>query len=86
MKKDLKIPKFKSEDKERHFWSGLNLADYFELSDFESVNFPDLKPSSRSISIRIPDYLINRLKEKANALDVPYQALIKQYIAQGLVK
>lgn len=86
MKKTLKIPKFKSEDKEREFWSGLNLADYFELSDFESAHFPDLKPSSRSISIRIPDYLISRLKEKANALDIPYQALIKQYISQGLVK
>lgn len=84
MKKKLKIPKFKNEDQERDFWSKVKLEDHFRPDDFESVSFGDLKPSSRSISIRLPEYLLARLKEKANALNVPYQSLIKQYIAKGL--
>ena len=84
MKKPLKVPKFKSEDEERKFWSKVDLTDYFEASDFTSVSFPNLKPSSRAISIRLSEAMLMRLKEQANELHVPYQALIKQYIAQGL--
>ena len=84
MKKLLKIPKFKSEDEEREFWWKLDLSEYFEPSDFERVSFPNLKPTSRSISIRIPEYLINRVKEKANEINIPYQSLIKQYIKKGV--
>jgi len=79
MKKQLKIPKFKNEDQEADFWANLDLS-----SDFERVSFPDLKPTSRSISIRIPEYLINRVKEKANEINIPYQSLIKQYIKKGV--
>ena len=86
MKKDLKVPKFKSENKERAFWAKLNLAEYFEPSDFEKASFPNLKPTSHAISIRIPDYLITRLKERANEIDMPYQSLIKEYIAEGMVR
>ncbi len=85
MKKPLKLPKFKNEDEERSFWAKLDLSQYYEPSDFEPVSFPNLKPTTRSISIRIPVYLINRVKQKANALDIPYQSLIKQYIAHGLM-
>jgi len=85
MKKKLKIPKFKNEDQEREFWSKINLSDHFDTDDFESISFSDLKPSSRSISIRLPEYLLMHLKEKANALRIPYQSLIKQYIAKGLL-
>ncbi len=84
MNKKLKIPKFKNEDQERDFWSKINLNEYFKADDFESVSFSDLKPSSRSISIRLPEYILARLKERANALQIPYQSLIKQYIAKGL--
>ena len=84
MKKELKIPKFKNEDEERDFWSTTDLSEHFDKSDFEEVSFPNLKPTSHTISIRIPDYLIERVKEKANALNIPYQSLIKQYIAMGL--
>ena len=84
MKKQLRIPKFKNEDEEAKFWAKLDLSEYLEPSDFERVSFPNLKPTSRSISIRIPDYLLNRLKEKANEINVPYQSLIKQYIKKGL--
>ncbi len=84
MKKELKIPKFKNEDQERDFWSKVNLADHFEVADFGPVSFSDLKPTSRSISLRLPEYLLKRLKEKANELKIPYQTLIKQFIAKGL--
>ncbi|OGD85877.1 hypothetical protein A2696_03405 [Candidatus Curtissbacteria bacterium RIFCSPHIGHO2_01_FULL_41_13] len=84
MKKQLKIPKFKNEDEEREFWWNLDLSEYFEPSDFERVSFPNLKPTTRSISIRIPEYLLNRIKEKANEINIPYQSLIKEYIKKGL--
>lgn len=83
MKKHLKVPKFKNEDEEREFWWKLDLSEYLEPSDFERVSFPNLKPTSRSISIRIPEYLLNRVKEKANEINIPYQSLIKQYIKKG---
>lgn len=84
MKKKLNIPKFKNEDEEREFWYNLDLSEYFEPSDFVPVSFPNLKPTSRPVSIRIPVYLLNRLKEKANELNVPYQSLIKAYIHKGV--
>lgn len=86
MNKNLKIPKFKDESEERKFWSKINLADYFEIANFEKVSFPNLIPSSRSISIRLPEYLLIRIKEQANELNIPYQSLMKQYIAQGIFK
>ena len=85
MKRPLKIPRFKNEDQERRFWSKLDLSRYFEPSDMERVSFPNLKPTSHPISIRIPDYLLNRVKEKANAIHIPYQSLIKEYIKRGVL-
>ncbi len=85
MKKNLALPKFKSEKEERKFWSKIDLADYWDASDFVPVSFPNLKPSSRSISIRMPEYILVRLKEKANQLHIPYQTLMKQYIAKGVL-
>lgn len=84
MKKKLKIPRFKNEDEERKFWQKLDLLEYFEKEDFVPVSFPNLKPTTRSISIRIPEYLLNRIKEKANELNIPYQSLIKTYIQKGV--
>lgn len=84
MKKPLKLPKFKNEDEERKFWNNLDLSEYYEASDLERVSFPNLKPTSRSISIRIPEYILNRIKEKANEINVPYQSLIKEYIKKGV--
>lgn len=86
IKKKLKIPIFKNEDKERDFWKKTDLSNYFDTVDFEEVSFPNLKPSSHPISLRMPDYLLMRLKERANALDIPYQSLIKQYIAEGVLR
>jgi predicted DNA binding CopG/RHH family protein len=84
MKKLLKIPKFKNEDEEREFWAKLDLVEYFEPSDFKRVAFPNLKPTSQPVSIRMPEHLLVRLKEKANGLNVPYQTLMKQYIEKGV--
>ncbi len=84
MKKPLKVPKFKNEDEEAKFWSNLDLSEYLEPSDFDRVSFPNLKPTTRAISIRIPEYLLNRVKEKANEINVPYQSLIKDYIKKGV--
>lgn len=84
MKKQLKLPKFKNEDAEREFWAKIDLADYFEPSDFRSVSFPNLKPTTRSISIRLPEYLIDRIKEQANEINVPYRSLIKGYFKQAV--
>jgi predicted DNA binding CopG/RHH family protein len=85
MKKQLNTPKFKSEDQEREFWSKIDLADYIDPIDFISVSFPNLKPSSRPVSVRLPQYLLMRLKERANELSIPYQTLMKQYIAAGVI-
>ncbi len=87
MKKHIKkLPKFKNEDQERTFWDSHDSTDYFDWSKAQNVIFPNLKPTSRSISIRIPEYLISQVKVEANKLDIPYQALMKQYIAKGVMK
>lgn len=86
MKKPLKIPKFKNEDEERNFWATVDLADYFESKELQAVSFPNLKPSTSSISLRIPGPMLMRLKEQANERHIPYQSLIKQYIAEGISK
>lgn len=84
MKKLLKLPKFENEDEERAFWAKINLADYFEPSDFQHVSFPNLKPSSQPISLRIPSHMLAKVKEKANAIGIPYQAWIKTAIDKYL--
>jgi predicted DNA binding CopG/RHH family protein len=86
MKKRLKIQKFKNEDGERKFWSRVDLSRHFVSRDFKPAAFPNLKPSSRSISLRLPEYILARLKEKAHALNVPYQSLMKQYIAREALR
>jgi predicted DNA binding CopG/RHH family protein len=77
MKKPLILPKFKNEDAERDFWAKINLADYYEPGDAQSVSFPNLKPTSQPISFRLPKFQIARLKERANLLSVPYTSLVK---------
>ncbi len=84
MKKKLNVPKFKSDSQERAFWAKLDLSAHFGPKDFVRATFPNLKPTSRAISLRLPEYLIARIKEHANEMDVPYQSLIKKYIAQGI--
>ncbi len=84
MKKQLNVPKFKNEDEERKFWSKVELSDHFNSKDFERVSFPNLKPTTRPVSIRISVADLNRVKERANETNVPYQSLIKEYIHKGV--
>ncbi len=84
MKKPFKIPRFKDEDAERRFWSRVDLSKHTKAADFKRVSFPNLKPTSHPISIRIPEYLLVRLKEQANEINIPYQSLIKEYIKKGV--
>ena len=85
-KKILIVPAFKNEGDERDFWDTIDLTDYFDKKDAVPVAFPNLKPTSASISLRIPQHLLMRLKERANQIDVPYQSLMKEYIARGIAK
>lgn len=84
MKNLKKIPKFKSEEEERNFWLKADSTKYIDYSKFERVVFPNLKPSTSPITIRLPDFLLNQVKTKAHILDVPYQSFIKQLISKGL--
>ena len=86
MKKLKLIPIFKNEDAERNFWDTHDLTDYFDVSKAEDVIFPNLKLSSKPITIRLPESLIERVKIKAHKMDIPYQSLIKQLIYYGLNK
>jgi predicted DNA binding CopG/RHH family protein len=81
-----KLPSFKNEDEERKFWDTHSSVDYVDWSKARRGIFPNLKPTSRSISIRLPVNIINLVKIKANKLDIPYQALIKQYIAKEVLE
>ena len=86
MKKLKKIPKFKTEDEERKFWSKADSTDYVDWTKAKRVSFPKLKPSTKTISIRLPEHLIEGLKALANKRDVPYQSLIKIILNERIVK
>ena len=82
MKKLKRIPKFKSEDEEREFWANHNTTDYINTDHPIKLNLTKLKKSTRPITVRLPENLINKLKILANKKDVPYQSLLKVYLAQ----
>jgi predicted DNA binding CopG/RHH family protein len=84
MKKSRKIPKFKSSARERDFWQAHDSTDYIDWSQAKLSYFPNLKPSTRTISLRLPDSLLNDIKILANKEAVPYQSLIKMLLAQGV--
>src|SRR3989338_99050 len=76
------IPSFKNEDEEREFWATHDSTDYIDWSKAEPVVFPNLKPSTKAISLRLPEPLLARIKPLANAKDVPYQSLLKIFLAE----
>ncbi len=86
MKKLKKIPHFKNEDEEREFWATHDSTDYVDWSKAERVVFPNLRPSTESISLRLPQYLLARIKQLANFRDVPYQSLMKIFLAERVEK
>jgi len=83
-KTDKQIPKFSNEDEERKFWAAHSPLDYFEPGRFKKAKFPNLKPSLKSISIRLPESMLEELKILANKKDVPYQSLAKIYLARQI--
>ena len=86
MKKFKKIPYFKNEDEEREFWATHDSTEYVDWSKAERVVFPNLRPSTETISLRLPQYLLARIKQIANFRDVPYQSLMKIFLAERVAK
>jgi predicted DNA binding CopG/RHH family protein len=76
------IPKFRSEAEERRFWETHDSTDHIDWSRAERARLPNLKPSTTSISLRLPVALLDRIKVAANKRDVPYQSLIKTWLAE----
>jgi predicted DNA binding CopG/RHH family protein len=76
---------FKSEAEERKFWDAHSPLDYFNVQNARPAAFPNLKPTLRSVSIRLPEDMLDELKILANKRDVPYQSLAKLYLSWGIL-
>lgn len=79
-----KIPKFKSEEEEREFWSKTDSTEYVNWSDSKRLVLQNLKPSMKTISLRLPGAMLAELKLLANKRDVPYQSLLKMFLAERI--
>ena len=77
-------PKFKSENKERNFWAKRDSTDFIDWRRAKKVILPNLKPSVKTISIRLPEMMLEELKVLANKKDIPYQSLLKMFLAERL--
>jgi predicted DNA binding CopG/RHH family protein len=85
MNKPLKtIPKFANETEERAFWEQQDSTDYLDWAIAQRVVLPNLKPSTKTISLRLPQHLLDSIKAAANSRDVPYQSLIKVWLQEKL--
>jgi len=83
-KKKKAIPRFRSKKAEREFWASADSTAYVDWSKARRVAFANLKPSTRTISVRLPESLLEDLKRLANRRDVPYQSLLKIFLAERL--
>ena len=81
-KKRRPVPVFETEAEERAFWESHDSSDYVDWSKAKRVRFPNLKPSTKAISLRLPVDLLERIKMAANKRDVPYQSLIKVWLSE----
>jgi len=84
MSKLKKIPEFKNEAKERSFWENHDSSDYLDWDKAQSASFPNLKLSTKTISLRLPEGLLDRFKIEANKRDMPYQSLIKVWLSEDV--
>lgn len=85
MNKALKtMPKFADETEERAFWEQQDSTDYLDWTTAQRVVLPNLKPSTKTISLRLPQHLLDSIKAAANSRDVPYQSLIKVWLQEKL--
>jgi predicted DNA binding CopG/RHH family protein len=78
------VPTFRSEAEERRFWETHDSSPYIDWSKAQRARFPNLKPSTTSISLRLPVSLLERIKTAANKRDMPYQSLIKAWLAEKI--
>lgn len=78
------IPRFKNEAEERAFWESQDSSAYVDWSKAKRAVLPNLKPTTRTISLRLPQHLLDSIKAAANARDVPYQSLIKVWLQEKL--
>ena len=78
------IPDFENEDAEREFWDSHDSAEYIDWSNAQSVVFPKLKPSTKTISLRLPESMLAQIRLLANKRDVPYQSLIKVFLQERI--
>lgn len=78
------IPKFKNEDEERKFWSSHSFLDFLDSFQEVKMDFSQVKPSTQSVSVRFPKHLLDDLKILANSRDVPYQSLMKLFLAERI--
>jgi predicted DNA binding CopG/RHH family protein len=78
------IPEFKSEEEEREFWGKADSTQYFDWASAKKTKFIKLKPTLRTISVRLPVAMVEDLKILANQRDVPYQSLLKVFLAERL--
>ena len=81
-----KIPKFRSEDAERDFWAEADSTEYIDWNKAKRAVLSELKPSQKTISLRLPEMMIEELKLLSNKMDVPYQTLIKIFLAERIKK
>ena len=79
-----RIPKFKNEDEEREFWAIHSPLDFFDTKSPKKLTLSNLKPSVKTISIRLPEMMLEQLKLLANKRDVPYQSLLKMFLAERI--
>jgi len=79
-----KIPKFANEDEEREFWAAHDSADYLDWNQAEAALFPKLKPSTKTISLRMSESMLNEIRVLANKRDIPYQSLIKVFLRERI--
>jgi len=86
MPREKVIPKFEKEDQEREFWSKEDSTDYIDWQAANRAVFSNLKPSTRKISLRLPETMIEELKLLANKRDIPYQSLLKVFLAERIQK
>lgn len=86
MKKLKKIPKFKSEKEEREFWQNADSTEYVDYKTLEHWQFPNLKLTTKPITLRLPVSMIDRLKIEAHKMDIPYQSLIKKLLFEAITK
>ncbi|MBL7095203.1 BrnA antitoxin family protein [candidate division KSB1 bacterium] len=84
MNKSKKIPDFKNEDEEREFWAESDSTEFIDWGKAKPITFSKLKPSTKTISLRIPEFMLDEIRLIANKRDIPYQSLIKLFLKQRI--